>query len=489
MSDIFLSYASEDRERAAELAETLKACGWEVWWDRTLVAGDRYAAVIAEQLATAGCVIVLWSQRSVASDWVADEANEAKARDVYLPVCLDGTQPPLGFRGSQYADLSGWDGSLEDHGFQRLLGGIRRHVPAKGSAVPSPPGGIWQRLIDAVGRKRWRSAPVRLAMAALPMVALAVSLAVLGTSPRPAQIRLGLTVSQATLIFRDAVDRGVVTSYPTSTLTVVGFQNADLGFAALGSAEPKLGPGRVRLFAAEPPATATFNDVQCEGVGLPPGSRVTLGWRDGSLHLTAWETSLAVNFSTQPHLTLACDGCAVASGEQDPVPLTASAPYTFAFANSQIVSIDSESPGMSLTLDAPVGSVPMAGNIVVEKMEFTDMGDDGRPASSILSGQLDYQGLSRPTRHLRDGEFVVAGSLENFYLTRVVVDAEGLNLEMHGQVGRLDVGGAGSIRSQLPSRLEEGMSQSPWVLYAGAVFAVGTLAVGILGVSRRRSRL
>ena len=30
MFDIFLSYASEDREQAAQLAQTLKACGWDV---------------------------------------------------------------------------------------------------------------------------------------------------------------------------------------------------------------------------------------------------------------------------------------------------------------------------------------------------------------------------------------------------------------------------------------------------------------------------
>ena len=175
MSDIFLSYASEDRERAAGLAATLKTCGWDVWWDRTLVAGDRYAAVIAEQLATARCVIVLWSQSSVASDWVADEANEAKKREVYLPVCLDGTQPPLGFRSAQYADLSSWNGLVEDHEFQRLLGGIRRHAGPGGTP---PPASFWQRVAGTVGRTS-RSTLSRLAIAVLPMIVLAAWLAVL----------------------------------------------------------------------------------------------------------------------------------------------------------------------------------------------------------------------------------------------------------------------------------------------------------------------
>ncbi len=33
MADIFLSYASEDRERVQPLAEVLEGQGYSVWWD------------------------------------------------------------------------------------------------------------------------------------------------------------------------------------------------------------------------------------------------------------------------------------------------------------------------------------------------------------------------------------------------------------------------------------------------------------------------
>jgi hypothetical protein len=483
MSDIFLSYASKDRERAADLAAALKACGWDVWWDRTLVAGDRYAAVIAEELAAARSVIVLWSQSSVASDWVADEANEAKKRGVYIPVLLDGTEPPLGFRSAQYANLSNWSGSLDDHEFERLLGGVRRHA---GGGVTRPPASLWQRLLIAA--RPSRSAVVRSAIAALPIIALGVGLIILGRTPQRAQIRLVMTVSQATLIFKEVVDKGVLTGFPTSALTVTDFKSADLGFAALESAGPAVGAGPIRLLAVEAPASATFNDVQCEGVRLPAESRVTLAWRDGSLHLTSRDTALAVSFSTRPRLTLVCDGCAAASGDQKPTRLSASTPYTFLYSNSQIVTVDSESPGTGLTLDAPTGSVPMEGNIVLNAVEFLDADDNGRPVSAILSGQLEYVGLNRPPRELRDEEFVVPQALEDFYLTRVAVNAEGLSVEMHGRVGQLDVGPAGNIEPDLPTRLEQIMSQSPWIVYAGAALAV-VMAATILTLGKRRPRL
>jgi hypothetical protein len=53
MTDIFLSYASEDRERASKLASSLEACGWSVWWDRKIIAGQTFDQVIEHELETA----------------------------------------------------------------------------------------------------------------------------------------------------------------------------------------------------------------------------------------------------------------------------------------------------------------------------------------------------------------------------------------------------------------------------------------------------
>jgi hypothetical protein len=98
MSDIFISYAREDRHVAATLATILAAYGFVTWWDRDLLSGIDYEQEIARQLETAKAVIVLWSATSTKSGWVRDEAAAAVARGVLVPVMLDGATPPLGFR-------------------------------------------------------------------------------------------------------------------------------------------------------------------------------------------------------------------------------------------------------------------------------------------------------------------------------------------------------------------------------------------------------
>lgn len=121
---IFVSYKSEDRHRARTVAEALERRGWPVWWDRDIQAGQAFRRVIARALNDAVCVVVLWTELAIESDWVQEEAQEAKARGILIPALLDEVRPPLGFGQMQSASLVGWNGDPNDPMLDGLLRGV-----------------------------------------------------------------------------------------------------------------------------------------------------------------------------------------------------------------------------------------------------------------------------------------------------------------------------------------------------------------------------
>jgi len=135
-SEVFLSYASADRERVATLVHTLEAEGIQVWWDRDIAYGESFHKVIEQALSAAACVIVVWTSNSVASEWVVNEASDARKRNRLVPVLIEPVKPPLEFRHLQTADLSNWEGDAADPQFA----GLRQAVSAMlGRADPSQP--------------------------------------------------------------------------------------------------------------------------------------------------------------------------------------------------------------------------------------------------------------------------------------------------------------------------------------------------------------
>ena len=110
MASVFLSYVREDADKARAIAAILERGGHSVWWDRQIKGGAQYSSEIEAALDAAEKVVVLWSARSVQSAWVRDEAAAGRDSGRLVPVRLDGTPPPLGFRQFQSIDLSHWNG-------------------------------------------------------------------------------------------------------------------------------------------------------------------------------------------------------------------------------------------------------------------------------------------------------------------------------------------------------------------------------------------
>lgn len=73
MTDVYISYAREDRESVRKLSETLRLEGWDVWMDPSEPLPS-HSAALDIKLASAGAILVVWSGYSRGSETVRSEA-------------------------------------------------------------------------------------------------------------------------------------------------------------------------------------------------------------------------------------------------------------------------------------------------------------------------------------------------------------------------------------------------------------------------------
>lgn len=138
VASIFLSYDRDDSERARHFARALEQAGHNVWWDLHVRGGAQFGKVIEEALKAADAVIVLWSKNSIESAWVRDEAAAGRDSGRLIPVTIDGTEPPLGFRQFQTIDLSKWKGRGTPATLRTLLSDVDMLAQQDTAAGRSP---------------------------------------------------------------------------------------------------------------------------------------------------------------------------------------------------------------------------------------------------------------------------------------------------------------------------------------------------------------
>lgn len=139
MATLFLSYAREDAGRVAQLAAALERQGHQVWWDRHLTCGQEFADAIELALESADVVVACWTRHSVHSDWVRDEAAVGRDKGRLLPLSLDGSLPPLGFRQYHTIDLSSWNGRAKNSALDLLKPAIAGLMDGTARPGPAPP--------------------------------------------------------------------------------------------------------------------------------------------------------------------------------------------------------------------------------------------------------------------------------------------------------------------------------------------------------------
>lgn len=190
MSDIFLSYAKEDKHEVGKLARALESCGWSVFWDQRIPPGKTWREWIGKALNDCHCVVVVWSKQSITSEWVAEEADAGKQKNILVPVFISDVIPPLGFRAIQGVHLIRWNGNVSTDEFMELRGSITEFVRASTAARLADPPSVRPRYGDD-SKRLPSSAPkkpnIRWGWLSIP-VALVLGWQVLMRLPSPPRV-------------------------------------------------------------------------------------------------------------------------------------------------------------------------------------------------------------------------------------------------------------------------------------------------------------
>ena len=182
MAHIFISYARGDRPTVEKLASALESAGHSVWWDRHIRGGAAFAKDIEAQLQKADAIVVAWSAAANQSDWVKDEAVFGRDKGVLIPIRLDDSETPLGFRQYQTLEFEKWRGEPNAPEFAALVDAVADLSGAERPQHNAAPPSLLVRL---------RTDPRFWAAAGLVLALLVSSVFLLRNGPAPEAVAGG----------------------------------------------------------------------------------------------------------------------------------------------------------------------------------------------------------------------------------------------------------------------------------------------------------
>ena len=138
MADIYISYAKEDYEKVKLLANSLgsmednSGSPLKISLEEPVFhIGDNLSEIRFRAIHQADCIIVIWSEDSLKSEWVRKEATLGLEKGNLLPVLFQMVTPPKAFRSLISYDLSHWQGEKEHSWFIRLVKAITDFLEIK----------------------------------------------------------------------------------------------------------------------------------------------------------------------------------------------------------------------------------------------------------------------------------------------------------------------------------------------------------------------
>jgi len=479
MSGIFISYANEDREKAEVLAHALEQKGWSVWWDRKIPFGQSFDQVIEANLASAKCVLVLWTKTSVESRWVRSEASEAAGREVLIPVLFEpDVRIPLEFKLLQAVNLCQWQPGIEHEDFQTLLvqiGTVLRATERLRSAETEtqerePVAQSAKTLSKderSSGAQRLRHL---LAFFVLPTALIGLTTLVLIGWRVPTRIQLDVVVDHVAFTLggtetADVPERAVsfrtlsIENFDRVVFTPKHFavmaSNLDRGARTLESAKEAASPTEVILTSATgEPSLVTFESTgshtgtlgRMQAISGRPGTKVALESSHGSLPgltLRVDNQALSTNVLPAGDLLVSASratiqglgaGVRAVNSVTLQVKLPEDNPY-FRVEGSRRFFVVSA----TLNDQAPLSLVNQA---QIADIEFLKQGPDGTVATALVAeGEVRYPDRPElPPRILSASDFVGLGELDHAWITYLRLNPEkaAMDLRVEGVAGRID---------------------------------------------------
>jgi hypothetical protein len=487
VSDIFLSYAREDLEVAKRLAAAFAARGWSVWWDQRLPIGGPFEKLTEEELARAGCVVVLWSRASVSSDWVKSEASEARERRVLFPVLIEDVKPPLEFRSLQTGTLIGWSGDTPHEGFEQLVSDMARWLREPVPRTPLPV------FVPA------RSRVLAWTMVMSPTLVAALVVTLLSVLRVATSISLALPVQRVTFSIADG-DSSLVRildalAFPASRYSLREDRYPDTAWKTLAQ---RVGSLRFEALEARLLPSLAIERLSDTGgslgalgpITLPTGSVVTLELgeeRGRSVTLRVSHAQPALAIPMQGAALLTATGASV-KADDDVAAASQTSTWRVDFREGAApVAVTGKSGEVITSITLPAtpadGSLPLfsGGSIPVAVIDFSTQDALGQRVSSVVGdGQLLF--LDRPgamRQVIESSSVVTLGGLSQFSIRRVSVDPKmrSLRMELDGLVDTVTTE-RGPLRvDHRQTALAAAMRHPLWVIFGVFVWLLATGAV------------
>lgn len=132
MSHIFISYSHVDTDYAHDVCRSLEDRGFTVWIDERIDYGERWQAVIEQQVDSCAVFLIIITTDALKSKWVSDELSRARRKEKRIfPLWLEGDLP-LPLESLHYIDLTNEPkGTLPSLDFYQRLAKVAPRTPVK----------------------------------------------------------------------------------------------------------------------------------------------------------------------------------------------------------------------------------------------------------------------------------------------------------------------------------------------------------------------